>query len=311
MKLKKIAEIVSGKLQGDGEVDVRSIGPLDEASPADLAFILEERYASRVAGCKAKAFVSPAGIKLPGRSVVTVANPRLAMAQLLPHFAPKIPPFKGIHKSAVIAESARIGKRVTIYPFVYIGEKCEIGDDSVVFPSVTIYDRVSIGKRVIIHAGARIGVDGYGYVFDQGRHIKIPQIGIVRIEDDVEIYSNVTIARGTLGETRIGQGTKIDCLTHIAHNCNIGEHCAIVSLIGFAGSVTLKDKVYIGGQAGFNGHITVGENTVIMGKAGVTKDLPANSIVSGFPAQDHSKEMKYQAALRQLAKKAEARNSKP
>jgi UDP-3-O-[3-hydroxymyristoyl] glucosamine N-acyltransferase len=305
VKLKKIAEIVSGKLQGNGEVDIRSVGPLDDPSPADLAFILEERYSSGAASSKARAFIAPAGITIPGRPVINVANPRLAMAQLLSHFSPKTPLFKGIHKSAVIAESARIGKRVAIHPFVYVGENCEIGDDSVIYPSVTLYAGVTLGKRVIVHAGARIGVDGYGYVFDEGQHKKIPQIGGVRIEDDVEIYANVTIARGTLGETRIGKGTKVDCLTHIAHNCNIGEHCAIVSLVGFAGSVTLKDKVYVGGQAGFNGHITVGENTVVMARAGVTKDIPANSIISGFPAQDHSKEMKHQANLRRLSKKSE------
>ena len=158
------------------------------------------------------------------------------------------------------------------------------------------------GKRVILHAGASIGVDGYGFVFDEGKHKKIPQIGTVIIEDDVEIYSNTCVARATLGATIVKRGTKIDNLTHIAHNCVIGEDCALTSLLGFAGSVTFGNRVFVGGQAGFNGHISVGDNTVIMARAGITKSIPSNSIISGFPAQDHRKEMEMQALLHMLPK---------
>lgn len=302
MKLKKLAELASGTVVGDANVEIKRVSTIEEAGAGDLVFVLEGKFLAPALASKAAAVVTSTSSKVSGKPAVMVKNPRLAMARILSHFAPKSKVKPGIHKSAVVAESARIGKRVTIYPFVYVGEEVEIGDDSIIYPSVTIHDRVKIGKRVIVHSGARIGVDGYGFVWNEGKYEKIPQIGSVIIEDDVEIYGNVCIARGTLGATRIGAGTKIDSLTHIAHNCDIGKGCAIVSLVGLAGSVTLKDHVSVGGMVGFNGHITVGENTVVMAKAGVTKDIPANSVVSGFPAIDHKKDLEIQAALRKLIK---------
>jgi UDP-3-O-[3-hydroxymyristoyl] glucosamine N-acyltransferase len=300
VKLKKLSEIAAGTLAGDGNLEIRGVSPIEEAGAGDLVFVLEDKNLAPALSSKAAALVAPLSAKITGKPAILVKNPRLALARILPLFAPKQKIKAGIHKTAIVAASAKIGQRVTIYPFVYVGENVEIGDDSIIYPSVTLYDRVKIGRRVIIHAGARIGVDGYGFVWEQGKYEKIPQIGTVIIEDDVEIYANVCVARGTLGATRIGAGTKIDNLTHIAHNCDFGEHCAITALVGFAGSVTFKDHVSVGGMAGFNGHITVGENTVVMAKAGVTKDIPANSVVSGFPAIDHKKELEQQAALRRL-----------
>ncbi|MFA5113272.1 MAG: UDP-3-O-(3-hydroxymyristoyl)glucosamine N-acyltransferase [Candidatus Margulisiibacteriota bacterium] len=300
MKLKKLVEIAAGALVGDGNLEIGGVSPIEEAGAGDLVFVLEDKNLAPALSSKAAALVAPAAAQISGKSAILVKNPRLALAQILPHFAPKPKAKPGIHQTAVIAPGAKIGKRVAIHPFVCIGEDVEIGDDSVIYPSVTIYDRVKIGKRVVIHAGARIGVDGYGFVWHDGKYAKIPQVGTVVIEDDVELYANVCVARGTLGATRIGAGTKIDSLTHVAHNCDIGRHCAVTALVGFAGSVTFKDHVSVGGMAGFNGHITVGENSVIMAKAGVTKDIPANSVVSGFPAVPHRKDLEQQAALRRL-----------
>ena len=302
MKLKKLAKLVSGEIIGDAEIDLQGVSPVENAGVRDLVFVLEKKFLVPALNSKALALVAPISVSasIKEKPALLVKNPRQAMAKILLCFAPKAKFKPGIHKTAVVAKSAKLGKRVAIYPFVYIGEDCEIGDDTIIYPSATIYDRVKIGKRVIIHSGARLGVDGYGYFQEAGKHVKIPQIGRVVIEDDVEIYANVCISRATLGETRIGAGTKIDSLAHIAHNCKIGKNCAIVSLVGFAGSVTLKDHVSVGGQAGFNGHITVGENTVVMARAGVTKDIPSNSVVSGFPAIPHSKELKIQALLRRL-----------
>ena len=300
MKLKKLSEIVSGELAGKADTEIRGCAPIETAGVGDLVFVLEDKFLAPALSSRASAVVAPLGSKIDGKPGLLVKNPRLAMAQLLPQFAPKSKKKPGIHKTAVISEDAKIGQRVTIYPFVCVGSGVEIGDDSVLYPSVTIYDNVKIGTRAIIHAGARIGVDGFGFVWHENKYEKIPQIGSVLIEDDVEIYANTCVARATLGTTRIGAGTKIDCLTHIAHNCDIGKNCAITALIGFAGSVTLKDHVSVGGMAGFNGHITVGENTVIMAKSGVTKDLPAGSVVSGFPAINHREDLEIQASLRKL-----------
>jgi UDP-3-O-[3-hydroxymyristoyl] glucosamine N-acyltransferase len=300
VKLKKLSEIAAGELIGDGNLEIRGASPIEEAGAGDLVFVLEDKNLAPALSSRAAALVAPLTAKVTGKPAILVKNPRLAMARILPLFAPKPKGKPGIHKTAVVAASAKIGKGTVIHPLVVIGENVEIGDDCVIHPSVTLYDRVKIGNRVVIHAGARIGVDGYGFVWEAGKWEKIPQLGTVMIEDDVELYANVCVSRATLGTTRIGAGTKIDSLTHIAHNCDIGRNCALTSLIGLAGSVTLKDHVSVGGMAGFAGHLTVGENAIIMAKAGVTKDIPANSVVSGFPAIDHKKELEQQAALRQL-----------
>jgi len=303
VKLKKLAKLVSGEVVGDPEVEIQGVSAIEEAGAGDLVFVLEEKFLAPALRSKAIALIAPSSSKIENKSAILVKNPRLTMAQILPHFAPKPKVKPGIHSTAVVAKSARIGKRATIYPFVYIGEECEIGDDTIIYPHVTIYDGVKIGKRVIIHSGARIGVDGYGYVPQGKSYLKIPQIGNVIIEEDVEIFANVCISRATLGSTIIGAGTKIDNLSHIAHNCKIGKNCAIVGLVGFAGSVTIKDHVSVGGQAGINGHVTVGENTVVMARAGVTKNIADNAVVSGFPAIDHSKDLRIQAVLRRLSVK--------
>lgn len=321
MKLKKLADLVSGKILGNGELNIERVAPLKEAKSGDLAFILNNRSLASALKSKASALVVSSDSKIKGRSALLVDNPRLAMAKILALFAPKRSAPKGIHKTAVIPKSCKIGKSVSIAPFVVLDENVSVGDRSVIFPhvyigkdsqvgkgclihsNVSVYAGAIIGDRVILHSGSRIGVDGYGFVQEGGKHIKIPQIGRVVIEDDVEIYANVCISRATLGETIIGAGTKIDNLSHIAHNCKIGKNCAIVSLVGFAGSVSIKDHVYVAGQVGFSGHNKVGENSVIMARAGVTKDFPPNSVVSGFPAQDHRKEMELQSTLRRLAKK--------
>jgi UDP-3-O-[3-hydroxymyristoyl] glucosamine N-acyltransferase len=301
VKLKQLAELVAGELVGNGDLDIKTIASSDElAGTGDLLFVLEDKFLAPALSSSAAALVVPAAAQVTGKAAILVKNPRLAMAKLLPHFAPKIKKTTEPHRSAVVAKSAKIGQRVAIGAFVYVGEEVEIGDDTVIHPQVTLYDRIKIGRRCIIHSGARIGVDGYGFVWDNDQWVKIPQIGTVVIEDDCEIYANVCVARGTLGATRIGAGTKIDNLTHVAHNCEFGKNCAITALVGFAGSVTFGDHVSVGGMAGFNGHITVGDNTVVMAKAGVTKDIPANSVISGYPAISHREDLEQQAALRKL-----------
>ncbi len=296
----EIASLVNGKLIGDGSVEITSVSTIEGAKIGDLVFVLEDKFLADALKSGASAFILPESSSAHGRSAVLVKNPRLALSKILKQFQPaaEIPP--GIHRSAEVHPSARIGKNVSIGPFVYIGPEAEIGDGTIIYPSVTLYRKVKIGQRCVIHSGARIGVDGYGFVPTGEGLLKIPQIGGVVIGDDVEIFANVCVARGTLGDTKIGSGTKIDNLTHVAHNCKFGKNCAITGLVGFAGSVTFEDNVAVGGQAGFAGHLTVGKNTTVMAKAGVTKDIPPNSVVSGFPALDHKKDFEIQAALRRL-----------
>ena len=302
MLLTEIASLVGGKLVGNGTLNIKGFSAINDASDGALVFVLEDKYLADALDSKASAFVVPEQSRVGGKNAVLVKNPRLAMAKILSHYSGKPGIEPGIHKLACVQKTAKIGKNVSVGPFSFIGDGSVIGDNTVIHPNVTIYNNVEIGRDCIVHSGTRIGMDGFGFVPTGKGFEKIPQVGGVVIGDNVEIYSNVCIARGTLGNTVIGSGTKIDNLTHIAHNCEIGKNCAITGLVGFAGSVKLGNNVSVGGQAGFAGHLTVGENAVIMARAGVTKDIPSNSIVSGFPAQDHKKEMELQAAIRRSSK---------
>jgi UDP-3-O-[3-hydroxymyristoyl] glucosamine N-acyltransferase len=322
MKLKEIAKLVSGRVVGNEDLAIKRIAPIEEAGSGDLVFVLDEKYLALALASRASALITSLNCSPNGKCAIQVDDPRLAMAKILPLFAPEKKFPKGIHKTAVIPTSCKVGKNASIGPYVvlgenvligeqcvlyphsYIGDNCKIGKNCVIHSHVSLYENTRLGNQVIIHSGTSIGVDGFGFVQHAGGHLKIPQIGSVVIEDNVEIYANVCIARATIGQTIVQEGTKVDCLSHIAHNCKIGKNCAIVSMVGFAGSVTLKDHVFVAGQAGFSGHNTVGENSLILARAGVTKDIAPNSVVSGFPAQDHRREMAFQAALRRLAKKS-------
>lgn len=301
--LNKLAKLVSGETLGSPATKITGVSEIFNAAEGSLVFVLEPAFLDKALESKATAIVAHKSTKLPeGTTAILVDNPRLALAKILSLFAKPCEVEPGIHKTAVIHKSAKISKTASIGSYTYIGPNVTVGDNTIIYPHVTVYADSAIGKNCIIHAGARIGLDGFGFVPVNGKFEKIPQTGKVIIEDDVEIYSNTCVARGTIGNTIIRRGTKIDTLSHIAHNCDIGEDCAITSLVGFAGSVTLKNHVTVGGQAGFSGHQSVGENTIIMARAGVTKDIPANSVVSGFPAVDHRKEMETQAVIRRLPK---------
>ncbi len=253
------------------------------------------------------------------KSYLIVKNAKLAFAKLLALFHPAALFKPGIHPTAVIGSSAVIsskamigyhvvieknavvGDNVVLSPFVYIGEDVQIGDGSFIHPHVSLLTGVKIGKNCIIHPGAVIGGEGFGYVSDENGHpLHIPQVGTVVLEDDVEVGANSTIDRATLGETRIGKGTKIDNLVQIGHNCEIGENCLIAAMVGFSGSVRIGKGTMIGGQAGFRDHIEIGENCIIAGGAEVWGNVKANSFVSGAPARPHSLHLKILASLEKL-----------
>ena len=310
--LKEIASLVSGEISGDPKTSIKGVAAIESASSDELTFVLDDKALQIFDKSRAAAAIVPNNLKkFPSKPHVKVHDTRLAMAKVLGIFEQKKHIQAGIHKTAIISRSASIGKGCAIMAYSVIGDNSNIGDnvkigrDTIIHPNVVLYDRTVIGERCILHAGVVLGVDGYGFAPVNGKYIKIPQIGNVIVEDDVELFANVSISRATMGSTIIKRGTKIDNLTHIAHNCCIGEDCAITGLVAIAGSTELGNHVSIGGTSGINDHVKIGENTVIMGRSGVTKDIPANSVVSGFPAQDHKKELETQAAIRRLPKMIE------
>lgn len=316
-KLKDLAKLVKGEVSGNAEISISGVSPIETAVEGDLTFVLEAGNLKAAEASKATALVAPRRTR-PTKPAILVGNPRLALAQVLSLFMKKRTVRKGVHKTAVIREGVKLGKDVSVGPFVtieegvrvgarttihpgaFIGEGSEVGEDCVIRPNVVIYEGVKIGNRVVLNAGVVVGVDGFGFAQEDGRHAKIPQVGGVVIEDDVEIYANSTIARATMNNTVIGRGTKIDCLCQIAHNVTVGEDCAITAMVGLAGSSSVGNRVFVGGKASLSNKVSVGDNSLIMGKAGVTKNFPANSVISGFPARDHKKDLEAQALTYRL-----------
>lgn len=329
-KLSEIAELINATLEGDGETEIVGVSGIREAKPGEITFVANAKYASEISRTRASAIIlgydiDPAKI-VTSAAILRVATPYLAFVQVLELFAfRKRRTQIGVDATAILGHNVQIGENVsiqaytvigdnvaigdgtTIGPFVYIGDDTHVGSDCLIYPHVTIREEVTIGNRVIIHSGAVIGSDGFGFAKVSDRHRKIPQIGTVIIGDDVEIGANTTVDRATMtnGATIIGRGTKIDNLVQIAHNVVIGEDCLIVAQVGIAGSTVLERGVTLAGQAGTAGHLTIGANATIAAKAGVTKDIPPNVFYSGFPAIDHRKDLKCQAYVRRLPQMAE------
>jgi UDP-3-O-[3-hydroxymyristoyl] glucosamine N-acyltransferase len=330
LTLSDIAQILgcpspTGRDRSDfGELSrvVTGIATLRDATESELSFLGSEKFLPDFEKTRAAATIVQKRVKLPadhGKPVLLVDDADLAVAQLLEKFAAPIPrPPVGKHPSAVIAPGAsiddsarigpnvfigddcRIGKNVMLHAGVYVGSDVSIGDDCELFPQVVVRERVTIGQRVIIHAGSVIGSDGFGYRWDGSKHQKVPQIGTVIIEDDVEIGSCVCIDRAKFAATRIGRGTKIDNLVQIAHNVTVGPHCIIAALTGLAGSVTIGSGVILGGGCAIRDHVTMGDQSAAAGCSGVAEDVDAKTIVSGLPALPHRQTLREQAALRRL-----------
>ncbi len=318
MRLKELANILGAELSGAGDTDITGVAGVREAAAGQITFIAGKNYLKELAQSKASAALVPTDIPDMHLPLLRVKNPRLAFAQALELFYVK--PYRplgisdkaaigsnvvigkdpSIHPFAVIADNAMIGDRVTLYAGVHVGRGSTIGDDTIVYPNVSIRDGVSIGKRVIIHSGASVGSDGFGFVTDGGKHHKIPQVGGVVIEDDVEIGANTTIDRATLGNTLIKRGTKIDNLVQVAHNVTIGEHCLIAGRVGIAGSCTIGDYVVLAGGVGVADHVTIGNGVIATANSGIIKDIPPGQVIGGYYSMHQKEWLKVQAVLPKL-----------
>ncbi len=300
----ELAASLNGSVIGDPALKLTGFAPADSTRPGDLTFAENEAYFARADQSAAAAvLVADDFASKHGKTLIKVANARIAFAQVLPFFFPEPIFAPGIHPSAIVSPSAhihlsahigpgcvvgdrvRIGAKTVLQAQIYIGEDCQLGEECRLFPQITLYPRTQLGKRVRIHSGAVIGADGFGYVFDKGEHRKVPQVGQVIVHDDVEIGANVTIDRAALGSTVIGRGTKIDNLVQIAHNVTLGEHCILVAQVGIAGSTKLGDYVTLAGQVGLAGHLRLGDHVTVAAQSGVMHSIPEGQKWMGAPAQ--------------------------
>jgi len=306
MKLRELASEIEAELTGDGDVDVQGVGTLESAEPGQLSFLGNPKYASQMETTRASAVIVPMRMKFDRLPVLKTKDPYYAFARavVLLHGHRKHP-HGGVHPRAHVEHSAIVDEGATIYPGAYIGANVRIGRDCVIHPNVTIYEDCVLGERVIVHAGTVIGQDGFGYVPHDGAHFKIPQIGNVVIEDDVEIGAGCAIARAAMGSTRIGKGTKIDGLVMIGHGTRIGEHGIVVAQVGIAGSVTIGHHVTLAGQVGVAGHLKLGDNVTVGAQAGVITDAEDKSILHGSPAMPASHARRVYSIFTQLPELAD------
>lgn len=314
----ELAEYLGGSVRGDGGCLINGLAPLDAAGPDKVTFLANPRYASRVAETQAGAVLMAPNGESYGRTVIEVDNPYLAFAKLLTLFYVQPRPPRGVMPEACIGIGVALGDDVSIYPGAIICDNVTIGDRCVIYPGAVLYDGVSVGDDTIIHAnavirercrmgnrciiqpGAVIGSDGFGYAPDGNGYYRIPQIGIVVLEDDVEIGANCTIDRAALEVTLIKRGTKLDNLVQIAHNCQIGEDCMIVSQVGISGSARIGNHVTLGGQVGVAGHLTIGDNVMVGAQSGVPNSLQANAVYSGSPTIPHKDWLRAMAVVPRL-----------
>jgi len=317
----EIVDLVGGEYAGNRDLPIASVASLGSAKSDQLSFLSNRKYVAELAATKAGAVLVPRKLEGDDARWIRVDDPYFAFARIMTRWFSNRPLPKGISPKAVVAESAKLGSDVAIGHFAIIGENVVvgnsvtifqgvsieagsvIGDDCIIYPNVVIYDGTRIGKRCIIHGGVVIGSDGYGFATHGGKHHKIPQIGIVRIEDDVEIGAGTTIDRAALGETVIGEGTKIDNLVQIGHNVKVGKHCLLVSQVGIAGSTQLGDYVAVAGQSGFSGHLKIGNRVQVAAKSAVLDDVPDDTKVMGSPAVPFTEFARRHAAVKKLARK--------
>lgn len=315
MKLSALAAAIGADVVGSGDVEISRVADPGQAGPGAIVMVRDAGALETAERGGASAVLLPPSLASARVPALRAPDLRLALARALSllHPAPAVP--AGIHPTAVVGAGTHLGREVSLGAHCVVGEDCTVGDGvaihagcvlgrgvqvgagSVLYPRVTIYDGCRVGSRVILHSGVVVGADGFGYARDGAGHVKIPHVGTVVIEDDVEIGANTTIDRATLGETRIGAGAKIDNLVMIAHNVVIGPRTIIVAQVGIAGSAVIGADVVLAGHAGIADHVTVGDGATVLAKALVARDVPPGAVVSGQPARPHKDQLKLQAAL--------------
>lgn len=317
----EVARLAEGRIEGAAEGAVRGVAPLESAGPQDLSFVANPRYLPYLQGTRAGVVLVPETLagQVPARLPrVVVKDAHLALYRVLPALYPPGPAPRGIHPTAVVAPDAELGAEVSVGPYAVVGAGCRIGDrtrigahvvvgdgtrvgdDCVIHPQASLYAGVVVGDRCVIQSGARLGREGFGFVWAEGGHRKIPQVGGCVLGDDVEVGTNVTIDRGSIGDTVVGSGTKIDSLVHLAHNAKVGQHVILVAQVGVSGSTSIGDGAVLGGQAGVGGHLSIGARARIGAQAGVTGNVPAGETYSGYPARPHGEAMRALGALFRL-----------
>jgi UDP-3-O-[3-hydroxymyristoyl] glucosamine N-acyltransferase len=316
--LGKLAQLVQGQLQGDAGKTIRGIAPFESATPEEITFAAQPKYLRRIGETDAGAILVPADFQAPSRILLRVANPQAAFARIAAYFHPPAKPPAGISPHSrigagfvrgqdvsigplvVIQDAVVLGDRVTLHPHVFIGNGVVIGDDVEIFPNVSILERCRIGNRVKIQAGTVIGSDGFGYAPEGEAYVKIPHIGVVQIDDDVDIGAGNTIDRATFGRTWIQRGVKTDNLVQIAHNVTVGEDSVIVAQVGISGSVAIGRHAVLAGQAGIAGHLTLGDHVTVGPQAGVGRSINNGEVVSGSPEMPHRQWLRAQRIIPQL-----------
>ncbi|MEN6374952.1 MAG: UDP-3-O-(3-hydroxymyristoyl)glucosamine N-acyltransferase [Smithella sp.] len=318
ISLKEIALLLGGSVVGDDSIIIENIRPIEEAGRGDITFLANAKYLKQLKTTEASAILAAPRTQAEGKNLVLVDDPYIAFGRLLNIFYPLKHSYTGISRDAFIEEGSyispeatvfprayissgtKIEKGVVVYPGVFIGSNTFIDEDSVLYANVAVYSGSKIGKRVILHSGVVVGGDGFGFAAPGKSNYKIPQIGFVQIDDDVEIGANSTIDRGTLGKTWIGRNVKIDNLVQIAHNVVIGENSVITAQVGISGSTRLGKSVIVGGQTGIVGHINIGDNVMIAAKSGIHKEIGSGQIVAGSSQMPYRQWLKYEACRTKL-----------
>jgi UDP-3-O-[3-hydroxymyristoyl] glucosamine N-acyltransferase len=320
----ELATVIAAEIEGDSSAEINSVAAPERAGSHDVIYLDSAKHSTRVLASAARCVIAPKGIPLAGKTVLRAANPKLSFAKAAQYLLGRAPIASGVHPTAVIAPLAKIAPTASIGPYAVIGEDahigehtqigahtvigagCWIGEHCRIHPHVTVYNSMRVANRVEIHSGAVIGADGFGYAFGENRYTKFPQLGIVEIADDVEIGANTTVDRGSLDDTRIAEGVKLDNLVHIGHNVQIGAHTVIAAQTGISGSCTLGHHVILGGQAGLGEHCTIEDGAIAGGQSGILngKTIRSGQTVWGTPARDLDKfkeSFAWQAKLPQLA----------